>query len=106
MKTFIIRALCVGAFVFALSAITSAQKVTAKSKAKHDNVGVTVLKGTGKAAVIVVGTAAKVAWGTTKIVGNYVAKPILLKAVPAVAKFALKKSLKYVLPFAIKLSVL
>lgn len=106
MKMFIIRALCVGACVIALSIISSAQTVTAKSTVKHDNVGVTVLKGTGKAAVIVVGSAAKIAWGTTKIVGNYVAKPILLKAVPAVAKFALKRSLKYALPYAIKLSVL
>ena len=89
-----------------------ARKMTA---AKPDgSVGVTILGGAGKVGVIVVGSAAKVAWGTTKFAAKNLAvpaangllKPMATKAAPAVAKFALKKSAKYLLPLAVKLSIL
>lgn len=70
----------------------------------------TVATGAGKAAVIVVGSAAKLAWGTTKVAGKYVIKPaariVFTKAAPAIGKFAIRKSAKYLLPMAMKLSVL
>lgn len=57
-----------------------------------------VAKGAGKAAVVVVGSAAKGAWVTTKFTAKYVvkpvathvAKPIITKALPKVTVFALK----------------
>lgn len=64
------------------------------------------MKGTGKAAVIVVGSAGKVVWATTKFAAKRVAKPILVKAAPAVGKFIIKKSAKHLLPLAVKLSIL
>ena len=60
--------------------------------------------------VIVVGSAAKVAWGVTKFTAKHVVKPIaktlFVRAAPTAGKFALKKSAKYLLPFVAKLSVL
>ncbi len=54
----------------------------------------TAARGTGKAAVIVVGSAAKGGWVTTKIVTKHivapVAKAVLLKAAPKITVFALK----------------
>ena len=82
----------------------------AQGKTKTDLNPGSIAKGTGKAAVIVVGSAAKVAWGVTKLTGKYVvlpvAKTVFLKAAPAIGKFAFKKSLKYVAPTALKLSAL
>ena len=105
MKKFLIRSLVVCGFVFAASFAANAQN-NAGSNASADSAGVAVLKGTGRAAVIVVGSAGKIAWGTTKFVARSVAKPILLTAAPAAGKFALKKSAKYILPLAVKLSLL
>lgn len=65
-------------------------------------------------AVIVVGSAAKGAWGTTKFIVRDLAVPVakslvkslVVHAAPAAAKFALKESGKYLLPLALKLSIL
>ena len=94
--------------------------VQAQAKAKpnvkkqSDSSGSAFLSGAGKVGVVVVGSAAKIAWGTTKFVAKDLAvpvatsfvKPIVVHAAPAAAKFALKKSAKYLLPFALKLSIL
>ncbi len=64
-------------------------------------------------AVIIVKSAAKVAWVTTKVVVKDIAKPVakavLLKAAPKITVYMLKKSpvvAKHVLPRVIKLALL
>lgn len=89
---------CALAFTFAASA--------QDAKKSGDSAGVTVLKGTGKTAVIVVGSAGKIVWGTTKFTAKHMAKPLLLKAAPRVSKLVLKKSAKHLLPMAIKVAAL
>ena len=63
-----------------------------------------------KVPVIVVGSAAKATWVTTKFTAQHFAKPVakavFLEATPAVTKFAVTNSVKYLLPFAVKLSIL
>jgi hypothetical protein len=82
--------------------VTSAQKA--------DNVGVTLLKDTGKAAVIVVGSAAKATWSVTKFTVKTILKPVaktlFTKTAPSAGKFVVKKSAKHLLPVAIKLAAL
>lgn len=79
-------------------------------KSAGDNAGVTLLKGTGNAGIVVVGSAAKGSWALTKATGKYVvlpvAKTVFLKAVPSLGKFALKRSAKHLLPVAIKVGLL
>lgn len=85
-----------------------------KSSSSHSSsVAGSVLKGIGKAAVVVVGTAAKAAWVVTKVtikqIAYPVAKAVLIKAVPKVTVFMLKNSgliLKKALPMIIKLAIL
>lgn len=114
MKKLLAKIIVVCACVFVFSLTAKAQKHDSPSTSGHDPVGVAVLKGTGKVAVIVVGSAAKIVYKTTKFVAKDLAKPIVVsvlkpvatKTIPAVAKFALKKSVKYLLPFAARLSLL
>ena len=114
MKKLIIRSLVVCACLLSLSLAASAQKRTATENANGSSAGVAVLNATGKLAVIVVGSAAKVAWGTTKFVARdravpvakSLVKPLVVHAAPAAAKFALKESARYLLPLAVKLSIL
>ncbi|MFV0389353.1 MAG: hypothetical protein ACK5NT_11430 [Pyrinomonadaceae bacterium] len=65
-------------------------------KEEGTNIAAYALKGTGKVAVIVVGTGAKVAWGTTKLAAKDVAKPIVVKSAPMVGKFMLKSTGKVI----------
>ncbi len=72
-----------------------------------------VLKGVGKAAVVVVGTAAKATWVVAKVtikqIAYPVAKAVLIKAAPKVTVFMLKntgKILKTAFPAMIKLALL
>jgi hypothetical protein len=74
---------------------------------------VKILRGGGKAAVIVVGSAAKVSWEFTKFAAGRVAKPvakaIIVKGAPKAAMFMLKSTglgAKYALPWVVKLSLL
>ena len=113
MKKLIINLILICACVFAGSIFVNAQKVSARSKKEGSNAGVAILKGTGKVAVVVVGSAAKVAWGATKIVAKDIAKPVakavFLKAAPKLTIFMLKQSgalAKFALPWALRLSVL
>lgn len=96
------------AFVLLLAASTSAQSASAAS-----SVPSAMLRGTGKVAVVVVGSAAKSVWVTTKFTAKHVAKPVLktvfLQAAPKLAVFAMKKSpvvMKKLTPTAIKLALL
>src|SRR5690349_19689364 len=73
----------------------------------------TLLKGTGKAATLGVGSAAKVGWENAKVAAGRVAKPVakelILNGAPKAAVFVLKSSglgAKYLLPWAVKLSLL
>src|SRR5436190_22012101 len=103
---FCILFLCLGAH--------AQTKAKTSDKKQGDSVAVAVLNGAGKVGVVVIGSAAKVACGTTKFIAKDVAvpvatevlKPVALKAVPAMAKFAIQNSAKYLLPLALKLSVL
>lgn len=102
MKKVIFQILFVCACIFAASVATSAQEL--------QNAGTEVLKDTGKAAVIVVGSAAKATWAVTKFAVKTTVKPaakiVFTKAAPAAGKFALKKSAKHLLPIAIKFAAL
>ena len=67
----------------------------------------------GRAATIVIGSAAKAGWETTKFAAKRIAKPVaktlIVKGGPKAAIFMLKSSgmgAKYLLPWAIKLSLL
>lgn len=75
-----------------------------------DNVGVTLLKDTGKAAVIVVGSAAKATWSVTKFTVKTTVKPIaktlFTKTAPSAGKFVVKTSAKHLLPVAVKFAAL
>jgi hypothetical protein len=65
--------------------------------------------GAARIPVVIVGSAAKATWITTKFTAKYlvapVAKTLFVKATPTLTKFALKNGVKYLLPFAVKLSL-
>ena len=90
-------------FLFSASANGQSRSTTEK-----------VLRDTGKVTVIVVGTAAKITYATTKIVVKEVAKPVavtmlkplIVHSIPAITKAGLKYSAKYLLPYVVKLSLL
>ncbi|MEQ1922078.1 MAG: hypothetical protein ABL952_06180 [Pyrinomonadaceae bacterium] len=111
MKNIILRSLLICACVFAFAVAAKAQSFTynnAKSVIKKSGDAV---NGDGNnPAMIIVGTAAKAAWGTTKFVAKHVAKPIaktiFLKMTPAVTKFVIKNSAKHLLPMALKIAAL
>ena len=111
MKKFIIRSLVVCACVFAFVGAANSQSFTynsAKTTVKQS--GDATKRDGSNPAMIIVGTAGKAAWGTTKFVAKHVAKPvaktIFLKMTPAVTKFVIKNSAKHLLPVAIKIAAL
>lgn len=80
---------------------------------KDDSALGSLTRAAGKTTVVVVGSAAKGAWATTKFTAQYAVKPVaktvFKKAAPAAAKLALKTTgagVKRVLPVAIKLALL
>lgn len=114
------------ALVLLLAAVGSAQsgpqlaeKESGKSKPTSTSVksgGNPVLNVAGKVSVVIIKSAAKTAWETTKFAAKDVAKPIivgiakplLLKATPQITMFALKltgNSLKKGIPIATKLGM-
>ncbi len=100
MKSILIKFVVVFAFLFAINLDVSAQ---ADPPEKSDsNAAVKVLKGTGKVAEVAVVSTGKAAYATTKFAAKNVAKPVLVKAVPAVGKFVLKKSGNILLKTAVK----
>lgn len=115
MKNSLLKAVFVSAtlllFSFAVNAQNASAEFTktpehASSVSKGGNV---VLNTTGKIALVVIKSAAKGVWATTKFAAKNVAKPILFKFVPRAAKFALKGTglaAKQLLPYAAKLAVL
>ncbi|HRI02954.1 MAG TPA: hypothetical protein PLL77_04350 [Pyrinomonadaceae bacterium] len=111
MKKLLFRSLVVCACVFAFAGAANSQSFTYNS-AK------TAVKKSGDAAkrdgsnpvMIIVGTAGKAAWGTTKFAAKHLLKPaaktIFLKMTPAVTKFVIKNSAKHLLPMAVKIAAL
>lgn len=109
MKKLLLRTLVVCLCLLAVTFAVNAQKVTVKTNKKSHNPAVVILKGTGKAAVTVVGTAAKMTWGATKFVAGHVAAPLLFNVAPRIGIFMLKSTgavAKRALPLAVKLSLL
>ena len=102
MKKIIFRSLVVCACVLAYSFAANAQKVSNVAKKNVEQSGSAVMKDTGNAAVVLVGSAAKATWWTTKFAAKHVAKPLVVKMAPQAAKYAWKQ----LLPLAVKLSVL
>lgn len=94
MKVSITKILCAVACLFVFSfAATAQQKAAADKRANGSAAGI-VLRGTGKLAAIVVGSAANSAWATTKFVTKHaiwpVAKTALLKVPKQTAVLGLK----------------
>ena len=114
MKKILIGSLIVSACILAPSFSAHAQKKPVPANKGNQPARVAPSNGPGNVAVVIIGSAAKVAWGATKFVAKDLAapvamavlKPVAIRAAPAVAKFALKKSAKYLLPLAVKLSIL
>lgn len=113
MKNILLKTICVAAMVFAFHAAASAQQTTKEPIASDDNFVENVLEGTGKATIVVVKTAGKAAWATTKFTTKYIAKPVaktvLLKALPKITVFTLRSAGtagKHLTPIAVKLAVL
>lgn len=111
MKNLSKRTISVCAVVFLLAFGAYAQK--SKNEIRSDRSGTSAASVPGKVAVIVVGTAAKVVWATTKFVAKDVAGPIakavFLKAAPKLTLYVLKKSPKItakLAPTALKLALL
>lgn len=95
-----------------LSFVVAGQQKAVKSDAKGASVAGTILKGSGKVAVIVVGSAGQAAWVTTKFIGKNVAWPaaktILLKAPQKMVTIGLKTagfSLRKGIPIAGKVGL-
>lgn len=101
------------ALVFCVTA--NAQQRTSNlqsSSPKKPSAGEEVLALTGKAAVIIVGQSAKLAWQTTKFTASEMAKPVakavFLKVTPKLTKYGLKltgQALKKGMPVAQKLVI-
>lgn|GEM_PF-6070529 len=90
-----------------LAAAANAQSTWVNDR--RTSVPVSMLRGTGTVAVVVVGSAAKASWATTKFTARHVAKPIAVSILkPVVTKAAPKAALfavKHVAPYALKLSL-
>ena len=78
---------CAFALVFSAAAFGQSNGASARSSG---SIGSAMLHGTGKVAVVIIKSAGKAAWETTKFTAKDIAKPLLLKAAPKVAMFALK----------------
>lgn len=104
--------LAIGIALLALSVTISAQKKASSADLDEQSVVENALDLSGKATVIIVGTAAKAAWKTTKFTAGEVAKPaakaIFLKAAPKITVFLLKltgKGIQKGLPIVQKAAV-
>ena len=115
MKTYLNKALllCAVMLIFAVAANAQSFKQQngkqANNSSQVENNGNPVLNMAGKVTVIIIKSAAKTAWASTKFVAKDVAKPLLFKLLPIVTKFTLKASgiaAKRLLPYAAKLAIL
>lgn len=111
MKKLLFRSLVVCACVFAFAGAANSQSITYNSvKTAVKKSGDAVKPDGRNPAMIIVGTAAKAAWGTTKFAAKHLLKPaaktIFMKMTPAVTKFVIKNSAKHLLPLAVKIAAL
>ena len=95
MRRLLLRTALVCAGLGALVAGASGQdKKAVAAKSDGGNLAASVAAGTGKVAVVIVGSAAKSAWVTTKFVAKHavwpVAKTMLVKVPEKTAMFGLK----------------
>ncbi len=116
--------LCTFAAIFCISTLaqsgpnaeTRGSGRTKNTSTADPNGGNPVLEIAGKVSVVIIKSAAKTAWATTKFAAKDIAKPILvgivkpllLKATPQITMFALKltgNSLKKGIPIATKLGM-
>ena len=78
----------------------------ANQSVKQPSSGSSAGASAAKVPLVIVGSAAKGTWVTTKVTTKYVvapvAKEVFLEATPAMAKFAAKNVLKYGVPIAAK----
>ena len=103
MKKYILPAFLLCAFLLLFGGNASGQKAT---EVKKNGAITQVANFAGQVTVIVVKSAGKAAWETTKFSAKNIAKPLLLKALPKVSMFALKltgKAIKKGIPVASKL---
>lgn len=115
MKTIIKSFVAICAFMFLFSIDAPAQntrvaqrQVAREAKASPNN-GNPALNAAGSVAMIVVKSAGRAAWATTKFTASEIAKPLVVKVTPMAAKFALKASgvaIKRLVPYALKLAIL
>ena len=97
-----------------LSLDATAQQRERVIQTKKESPAVTVAKGTGKVALVVVASVAKASYKATKFVGKEVAKPVLRhfvapglsRVVPPVGRFALRNAFRFGLPLILRLSLL
>lgn len=119
MKNYIFPAFLLFAVLVLFGGVASGQKKASelrsqsKAQAKSDttkNGAITqVANFAGQVTVVIVKSAAKTAWVTTKFAAKDVAKPILFKLLPVVTKYSFKFSgfaVKRLLPHAAKLALL
>ena len=109
MKTYLTRSKIFCVVLIALSTVGLGQSVKKEANDVTAKKGNFVLNMTGKVAVIIVKSAAKTAWVTTKFAAKDLAKPILFKLLPIVTKFTLRATgvaAKRLLPHAAKLAIL
>ena len=109
MKIYFTRSILFCAVLFVFTTVGLGQSVEGASKKLSAKNGNFVLNMTGKVMVIVVKSAAKTAWVTTKFAAQDLAKPILFKLLPIATKFTLRATgiaAKKLLPHAAKLAIL
>ena len=113
MRNLLIQVLAVGLCMLSISMLVAAQQKVTKAAGTGSGVATSVVKTTAKVPVIIVGTAAKAGWEITKFAAVRVAKPaaktLIVRGAPRAAVYVLKSTgltAKYLLPFAIKLSLL
>jgi hypothetical protein len=110
MKEFLLRSVGVCALALSAGVAAYSQDQAAPNGSSPSTQAESSGPNAAKIPVVIVGSAAKATWVTTKFAAKHVAKPVakavVVKAGPAVGKFALKNSAKYLLPFVVKLSVL
>jgi len=111
MKNRVFNISLIAAFVLAAVIVANAQDgskpdSTSKSDAHSSSAGMAA----AKVPVIIVGSAAKATWVTTKFTAKHLAKPVakavFVEATPTMTRFAVKNGVKYLLPYALKLSLL
>jgi hypothetical protein len=101
--------LVVCACLFMFCATASAQQPAKGSNTSDGGAASSLMKDGGEATVIVVGSAAKAGWAMTKFGAKYIAEPVAVKVALKIAITTLRTSgiaAKYLLPFAVKLSLL